>query len=296
MKLSELFKLIASQSGVAADDAGLKTILENTAISSLEVDDAVSTRLTAPRMTIDAAKNNPDLKKYFFAQSLDGIDAEVTRTMAELGLPEEAVTEIKGLEKTSHRVSALAKKVQALESAKVGASAGDKTKLAQDVTKLNEQIVALNNTYAAEKAALQSSFESERIDWNVDNILSGYKYSTPVDLDVNVLTAKTLLNKSLQEKGLKIVKKDGNLSLQTSEGTAYFEDNVKVGIKDFASKTLANAKMLSGSAGSSNQDQSQDRLIQRSTQNDNGIDKTKVNTSEWDRVMDTTLADAAKHK
>lgn len=245
MKIKDLIKSIASQSGVSETE--IKTLLDNTTLDSIEIEDAVSTKLVAPRLSLEAAKNNPDLKKHFTALALNGIDAELERTATEHGLTAEEISELKALESTSKRVSAITKKVQALEAAKVGKGTADTEKLNKQIEDLNNQIVSERNSKVSELAAKDASLENERIDWTLNSMLSNHEYATPVDKEINILTAKTLINKSIQEKGLKIVRENNNLVLKTSEGTEYFDNNVKVGVQDFTTKVLANAKLLKAS-------------------------------------------------
>lgn len=245
MKIKDVIKSIASQSGVSETE--IKTLLDNTTLDSIEIEDAVSTKLVAPRLSLEAAKNNPDLKKHFTALALNGIDAELERTATEHGLTAEEISELKALESTSKRVSAITKKVQALEAAKVGKGTADTEKLNKQIEDLNNQIVSERNSKVSELAAKDASLENERIDWTLNSMLSNHEYATPVDKEINILTAKTLINKSIQEKGLKIVRENNNLVLKTSEGTEYFDNNVKVGVQDFTTKVLANAKLLKAS-------------------------------------------------
>lgn len=245
MKIKDLIKSIASQSGVSETE--IKTLLDNTTLDSIEIEDAVSTKLVAPRLSLEAAKNNPDLKKHFTALALNGIDAELERTATEHGLTAEEISELKALDSTSKRVSAITKKVQALEAAKVGKGTADTEKLNKQIEDLNNQIVSERNSKVSELAAKDASLENERIDWTLNSMLSNHEYATPVDKEINILTAKTLINKSIQEKGLKIVRENNNLVLKTSEGTEYFDNNVKVGVQDFTTKVLANAKLLKAS-------------------------------------------------
>lgn len=245
-KLAEVIKSVALQSGVAETE--IKELLDNTALSSIELSDEVSTKLTAPRLSLDAAKNNPDLKKHFTALALNGIDAEIERTATEHGLSAEEISEFKKLESTTKRIGAITKKVQALTELKA-------TKPSADTEKLNKQIEELNNQILGVRAEAENtikqkdlSLENERIDWTLNNILSNFEYATGVDKEINVTVGKTLIGKALQEKGLKITRENNTLVLKTAEGTDYFENNAKVGIQDFTTKTLANAKVLKASS------------------------------------------------
>lgn len=242
MKLAEIVKSLGLQSGLTETE--IKTITDNVALSSIEVADDVSTKLTAQRLSMDAAKNNPDLKKHFHAQSLNGIDAELERTATEMGI---SVDDLKALDSTSKRIGHLAKAIQEAESKKAGSKGADTDKLTKQIEQLNADILKERNDKIAELKAKDDSLETERTDWTANGILSNFEYATAVDKDINVTVAKALINKELQSKGLKVTRKDNVLSLQTAEGTEYFENNAKVGYQDFATKVVANAKLLKAS-------------------------------------------------
>lgn len=244
LKLAEVLKSIALQSGVSETE--FKSILDNPALASIEVDDAVSTKLVAPRLSMDAAKNNPDLKKHFTALALNGIDAGLERLATDNGLSVEEITELKGLESTAKRIETITSKIKTLEAAKSNKGA-DTEKLTKEIETLNANILTERNNTIAKLQEKDNSLEVERINWTLDTMLSNFDYSTPVDKEINVTLGKSLFNKSISEKGLKVVRKDNALSLQTAEGTEYFDNNVKVGINDYMTKVLANAKVLKAS-------------------------------------------------
>ena len=155
-KLTEVLKSIASQSGVSETE--LQSIMENSALASIEIDDAISTRLTVPRLTMESAKANPDLKKHFTAQALNGVDSEMQRLMNDMGVSAEVQTEINGLDTTFKRVPALMKKIQELESKKQGAGSEDVAKMNQKISDLNAELAKTNETFANERTQLKNGF------------------------------------------------------------------------------------------------------------------------------------------
>ncbi len=288
MKLTEVLKSVATQSGIAETE--LKSILDNASIASIEVDDAISTRLTAPRLSMDAAKANPDLKKHFTATSLNGVDANVTRLLEEFGIDAEHLTDInakdaegKYIMSTFKRVETLAKKIQEIESKKAAAPTGDVKKLNDQLITLNAELKTAKESVVARETELKNGFEKERIDWAFDGILGSFNYALPKETPVDAVRAfgRTIAEKALQEKGLKIVKENGALSLKTSEGTDYFENNAKIGLNDFVQKTLANAKVLSASS-------TQTTTTQQTTQTHQA--QPDVNTGDYMRVLDKAIA------
>ena len=176
MKLAEIVKSLGLQSGLTETE--IKTITDNVALSSIEVADDVSTKLTAQRLSMDAAKNNPDLKKHFHAQSLNGIDAELERTATEMGI---SVDDLKALDSTSKRIGHLAKAIQEAESKKAGSKGADTDKLNKQIEELNGQIVKVREETISQLKAKDDSLENERTDWASNNVLSNFEYVMQVD-------------------------------------------------------------------------------------------------------------------
>ncbi len=283
-KFTDIIKSIALQSGVSETE--IKPLLENAAIGSIEIDDAISTKLTAPRLTIEAAKANPDLIKFFKATSLNGIDAEVLALATQMELGDDVVTELKSAENTPKKVAMLAQKIKDIESKKA-AGTGDTKKLNEQLSDLNRQLLEAKTNLTNREAELNAGFERERIDWGFNSLLGTFNYALPKEtpIEARIAFGRSLAEKAINEKGLKIVKENGTLVLKTSENTDYFENNIKVGFNDFIQKTLANNKVLSAS-GEHTPPGGPTPVIQTHTTDGNG---KKVDTSEFMGAMDDAL-------
>ena len=246
MKLNEVLKSVFVNAGLNTADANATKILDSTALSSIEVDDSIANTLTAPRLSMEAAKNNPELIKHFKATILNGVDNEIDRTANEFGLSDEDKTEIKLADSSFKRISVIANKIAQLTEMKVGASKKDKEGLTKDIEALNAQIVNIKKEYADKEAKLMADFDNERMNYKLDGIYSQFipKMDERYSADINSTIAKTTVSKALQSKGLKIKNIDGNLTLVNAEDAPYFENNNKIGVEDFVSKTLANEKLL----------------------------------------------------
>lgn len=246
VKFTEVLKKMVEQSGVSVTDATMKSILENTALSNIEVADDVSSKLTAERFTLDAAKQNPDLHKHFKAAILDGADKEVYRIADEYGLSDEDKTLLKSSENSYKRIAEIAKLVKTAEAKKTAAPGKEKDALTKEIEKLNAEMLTLKDTYSKQQKDQADSFDNERNNWKMESVYNEFipqmdkKYSH----DINLTIARTQVAKELQKKGLKVVNKDGSLSLFTGQDTEYYENNQKVDLKDFVNKTLANEKLL----------------------------------------------------
>lgn len=248
-KFNEVLKSMVEGSGLSSDDTTIKSILENPAFASIDVADEISTRLTAPRLTMDAAKNNPDLHNHFKALTLNGLDKKVKESAKSFGLSEDEINELESEKSSYERAIKLAEKVRNLEAKKQVAPDEQKKIFTKEIEGLNNQIVGLKNSFEQEKNSLLTSFENEKLNWRMDSVYSEYIPQMNKDLkpNINLTIAKQTVSEAMQGKGYKIVNKEGNLTLQTAEGNDVYENNQKLTLKDFVSKTLANEKLLTAS-------------------------------------------------
>ncbi len=249
MKLKEILAKMIANTGVKVDDAAIKTILENKALENIEVPDEISTKLTADLLTIESAKQNPILNAHFKSTILDGLDKEVYRAADEFSLSDDDKALLKAEQSSYKRASLLAKRVQELESAKSKATKGDKDTLTKEIEKLNLEIKTIKDTTDKTLKDKESAFEGERLNWKLDEVYNQFipKMDAKNPAKVNRIIAREFVTDELQKKGLKIVNKEGNLSLVTKEDTEYYENNQKISVEDFVSKKLANEKLLEAS-------------------------------------------------
>jgi hypothetical protein len=240
-KLGDTFNTLATLAGISPEDGQLKAFLSNVAVSEYDLPDEIANKIQSSLLTIDAAKNHPQIKSHFFAQAYDGLDKELTGLMGDL--PEEVKAEILAEKSSTKRASLLVGKVKELEGKKGGASTTDKAQIQKQIDDLNAAIVAEKQAAQQAAEAIRTEYESKITDLHLNNILTGYKYATPISLDANIKIAKTLLSESLAQKGLQVVNENG-LTIKTKDNMDYYENNQKVDVSKFADAVLAQHKLL----------------------------------------------------
>jgi len=248
MKIGDFLNTFAVNSGTPKDDAGLLSLLQNKELASIDIPDSIASKINSNYFTLDSAKNNPTLKSHFFAQALNGVDSELNKIMTDLQLEDTVKQELLSEQSTHKRTSQLIKKVAELEKSKASKAPGEKAELDRQIADLNGQIATLKSSTIAksEYDALLNKHESELTNIKLNSILSDYNYSLPKEMaqELKLSTAKIALENSLKEKGVKIVRENGELKLKTSTDTDYYVDNKPVTIKDFADSVLAQNKLL----------------------------------------------------
>jgi hypothetical protein len=246
MTLGDFLNTLSKQSGIAETDQDLINLLSNAGISTAKISDGLASKIQNGLLTFDAAKENPDLKRYYTAMALNASDSTMENMFKELELPEDVVTELKSETSTYKRMANAMRKIKELEGKKIGATAVDKDKLAQQIDTLNQELATVKTNFVKEKSDLINSHKSDRVNWELNNHYSGYTYATQLSKEANIKMSQMLVNEEMAKAGLLMELADTNeLKLKTKEGTEYYVNNKPVSIKDFLDKTLTTHKVIS---------------------------------------------------
>lgn len=232
-----------------ADIAGYdKSKLIDLLSVNAQIPDDLVNAVNSNLMTLDTAKNNIELKKYFHAQALNGIDAELKNVLSELELDDESKQAIESETSSYKRVSKSLKLVKELEGKKLQANTkGEKTELQKEIDRLNNEIKTTKVQMQEKESEFNTKLESTLTEYQLNSILSSKNYAFgDMPKDVLTLTAKNLLQSALTSKGVKIVRQNDNLKLVRAEAPDldYRENNTPVNIGDFVDRVLADNKLL----------------------------------------------------
>jgi hypothetical protein len=261
MNLGEHLNATFNKAGVDTDNPALVELIKK--VAALDISDELVTKFNTSYLTVEAAKSNSEIKKHFYAPALNGVDSEILNTIQELEIDEDIKAEILAEKNTYKRVNLLAKKVKELESKKSGATKGEKADL-------SKQIEALNGQIKEEKlntAKLLGEKDKEYSD-KLKNVYLTQKFSDPklkyaseLATQENFLLPKTILQKELAAKKLRVVIENEDLKLETEDGTPYFENNDKIEFTGFRDRVLAQHKLLEVT-NQSQQTQTQKQTVQ----------------------------------
>jgi len=253
MKTGDLISSLASQSGVELTDEQTKVIQEITT----ELPDEIATKIQGSLFTKESALANPDIINKLKAESLDAVDQKMSDFAKEFGLDEGFLHNLQQTKGTYNRIDSIKKAIvaaqkQAIEKAKTGDGADDK-ELQKEITRLNNELATLKDTHVTkdEYQEMIDGYE-EVITDNANKVLqlqakglfSGANWAMDVPSDINVTTAMNLMDQEIAKRDLRLVNDNGQLKLQTKEGTDYFVDNKPVNPQDFANEILAGHKLL----------------------------------------------------
>ena len=239
---------LATNAGIAADNSDLKTLLSDARLSAINIPDAVVGGIQSAHLTIESAKANPDLIKYFRATNLDPLDKTVFSTLTELGIDEAELADLKSEKSTYNKVALAIKKVSSLKEAAAKANAEGSTGKAAEYEKqvlaLNAQISQIKDAFSTEKSELVKSYDNKYKSRILNEILLGYEYASEQPKEVQLELANILLNKHLSQNKWETRLDNDNISLVTSEGTKVFDNNKEVTIKALADKIVSENKLI----------------------------------------------------
>lgn len=232
-----------------ADIAGYdKSKLVDLLSVNAQIPDDLVSQISSSLMTLDTAKNNPDLKKYFHAQALNGIDAELRNVLSEIELPDEEKQGIESETSTYKKVSKSLRTIAALKDAKANANTkAEKNELQKEIDRLNDEVKQAKGLLTQKEQEYNQKLDSTLTQYQIDNILAGKNYAfADLPKEVVTQTAKTLLNSTLSQKGLQIVRDNDKLKLVRADAPDldYRENNTPIHVADFVDRVLAENKML----------------------------------------------------
>lgn len=242
---SDLVKKLLAKAGVTYDGD-----------LSAEIPDDIATSLDNNLLTIAAATNNhPQVKKVYFAQAYNGLDAEIESGAKEFELDEAAITELKAEQSSTKRAILLARKIKELESKKLGADAGKATTLQSEITNLHALLKQEQDKQKELKTTYEKQIKGIHIQSKLDNLLASYKtVYDELPVDAKQAAVNSLISKALQDSDAEwTFDEKGSLSLIKKDGTNLFGDNhTQLTPQSFIDKSLSKILKVSEPASNGN--------------------------------------------
>lgn len=243
MLLGELITTLATKVGTDSANESLKQLISLTA--TIEIDEELARTFESSLLTVNEAKNNPDIKSKFFSEFADATDKELTLAFKGLGLSDEAINELKASEpKTFKRISKLTDEANKLIEAKTKASGNDDKLKALD-EQYKSKISELSNQVESFKTAnidLVNQSVNKEIDWNMSSFISQHKITESIPSEYRGTLAKQAVSDFFKSKDAKVVLQNGELKLKrlSDESLDVTDLDVKTGIQ----KALAEKNLL----------------------------------------------------
>lgn len=241
----QLVELLAQKTNIDASE--LTELFQIKADVSDDVFTKFETKL-ATLIDINDAKHNNDLHKHFKALSLNPFDKLINEAIEQGLVDEDVAADLKANVNTYDKAKKLIAK---LSEPKVQAQAKDSEPLKAEIKKLNDEVLKTKETYENQIRDLKAQSESKLMQFQIDTMLSGKEYANKdLPKNVQILTAKTLLEQELASKKAKVVMTENGLKLVNAETPEldFTDSNKTVQFNDFVDSVLASNKLLQVSA------------------------------------------------
>jgi hypothetical protein len=246
MTLAEYIQNISERIGIDNADEALKAIVTNPALSSISIPQHIVSGTNAKLMTEDEAKYNPTVKKHFTGTALNTIDIKIKDVLDEYNFDDETKTAILSETSTYNRIPLLAKAIADVREKAISATGGEKKALLDKVQELQQALNVERESRRADLDKVNSQWQSQLTDKELQGIFNGYDYALDLDKDVTITTARNLWEKKLRDKGGKYVYTNEGLKLVSAEhpDLPFTIDNKPVELRTFTDSVLAEARML----------------------------------------------------
>lgn len=247
MKLGDFLNTLAQKSKIDLDFGTLsnKKLDE---LNMIEIDDTVAGQFDSSLMSLDGAKNNPEVLNHFKPIILKAVDNKYAILAEKYGLGDDFTNEKNTYKKADLLEAKIDAKLAELEAQKgKGGNAEKEQLLAKQLGELQTQLSTLTENSKKEVETVRGQYENEITEMHVKNLLAGKKFATKdLPIEVNTQMARLLIDKQLKEKGAMLIRKDGELKLVQSAlpDMDFYMDNKPVSFSDFTNKILADNKLL----------------------------------------------------
>lgn len=246
MLIGEFLNTMAAKLG-AQQNPHLVSLLANNQLTQAEIHDDLANLLNTGLMSLDGAKNNSDVQNHFKPIILKGVDERLDAIAKQFGFE----TELSAEKSTYKRAEIIASKMQALidaEKNKNGQPSEKENQLNQQLQQLQSQLQTAIAAKDGEIAQLKQAHESQLLSMLIDAELGDKPYANDaIPRNVNVMTARNLVDAMLKEKGVVAINDNGTLRLKQAANPTldYMDEGFKpVSYSSFADKVLADSKML----------------------------------------------------
>ncbi len=260
--LNVTLSTILKKLGVNTASAEAQTLLGNAALATIEVPDEISNSLNKDFFTLDSALQHPEILTKARAEALNGIDAHVESLWEGSGLDADTITQLKAEKKTTARISKTIELIKAKKDAAFSATGKEKQDLVNEINSLQNKLIEDNKKFEVDLNTERSGRKLDKINWTLDEVYNALDYASPTEKAISVHAAKAIVSKIASDKGIVFEMGDNGLSLKTTAGTDYVQDNTKLSPKDFITKTLMESKFLKVSGGGQGSQQNIDHTHQ----------------------------------
>lgn len=246
MKVGEAMLSLLERAGIDTTDIKYKEI----AALSSEVPEEFATQIEGMLTPAEAekwAKNDPQVKKHYFSQAYNGIDANINDAIEDLGLSEEEAQAIRNEKSTGKKqilLLAAAKKVAATPSKK-GSDEYEAAKL--QIGELNKSVLKYKEELEIKLREKDQYHKDYVLNSKAQSFFDSQKWSENYPPSVRGDLAKIAFDKKLEKLGaIKVLGEDGEIHLmqKNNPDQLFYLNNKNVTFTEIAAEIMAENKFL----------------------------------------------------
>lgn len=218
MKAGDLFHTLLKSAGFDTTDKAFIDVLSKAEFANTELPESIVNALSTNLMSVEAAKNNPILKKHFVGNALDPINKGVEELLNEFGIDETAKGEILADQNTYNKYKVAVKKIAELKEKSAGSTnKGEKADLERQINELNKQLSLVATETQKQVDAIKNDYENRILNREIDYTLSSKQLPGQFDRDVEVNIARQFVDKALAKKNAIIRNVDGRIAIKQKD-------------------------------------------------------------------------------
>ncbi len=219
-------------------------LLGNPALATIQVPDEVSNSLNKDFYTLESALQNPEIISKARAEGLNGIDTHLETIWEAKGFDAETIAKLKSDKKTSAKISKTLELLEEKSKEAFKATGKEKQDLVNEINALQTKAIEDNKKFLADLDTEKSQRKLDKTNWELDGVYNGFDYVLPTEKPISVHAAKSIIAKASADKGVVFELGENGVTLKTTSGTEFVQDNVKLTPKDFITKTLIENKFI----------------------------------------------------
>lgn len=250
MNLSEFLHAVAKAQGVDDENQALKLILADGNLTKVDIPaemEPITEYDFKNLLSIDSAKNHPDIKRHFVATLLNGVEKDIDRYAKDVWeLSDEDRAELKKIEGAQKRMEAAFKLGKDRLEKKSPPTDNEKVKkLETTISDLNSKLLAKEEETVLKLNEQKQAYLDKQKEHAFTELFRSFKYTDAIPTEVQEQTARAIFQSRLQQDNNKVIfKEDGSLQLLTNEDTQFYQNMKPVNLKQYVESVLAEKKVL----------------------------------------------------
>jgi hypothetical protein len=256
MIITDYFVQLCEKAGIDTKDTDLIDLLSKSDLSKIQISDSLIEKINKNVITKEEAKNSPELKKHFYGNALDPINKKIAAFFDEYGFDDGMKAEVLADTSTYSQFEKTVKKIAELkEKQSTSGNKGEKADLEKKINELASELSKVAKQKEDEKIAavneVTQKYENQFLEMNIDSIIGSQKLPGLQSKDIEMITAKAIVNKKLAEKGAIVKNIDGKLVLvaKDNQDLRIFDAGKEISFDSLTEMALAENKFLKVSGG-----------------------------------------------